>query len=191
MSWASVLQKHGLGWMVKDIMYRLDWRYPNPSSVAEWLQQTTIDCFEHPNDVYYCKNQPQDKRVLLIFRWAQAIKYITDKENWNTPENWERIRLVLSSMQADCENHAQVMYGFSRFNKVNLAQIRFTAGGYRTTKLNHAWFEYLSDETGEWHIFDATNKYANYKTMKDVPTVKEMADIYHPHWSVSEAALLI
>jgi hypothetical protein len=191
MSWVDTLEKHGMGWLMTDIMYRMDWSKPNPSSVKGWLAYNLDWALRNPNEIFMSRAKTRDGAMVSILNNAQRLTYVSDKEKFGLVEKWEHLKDLLATGKGDCENHAQYIYTLARMNRINIAQIRFVCGWYIDygEKTGHAWVEYLADEDMEWHILDATNKYQSIHNIVHTPLITHLDKVYVPWWYVSDQGM--
>ena len=191
MSWIDILEKHGMGWLMTDIWYKMDWSKPNPSSVKEWLAWNVAWAMRNENQIFMSRSKTRDGAMVSIYTNAQRLTYVPDMSKLGVPEQWENMVDVLDTGRGDCEEHALYIYILARLNKINIAQIRFVCGWYHSEnkRYGHAWVEYLADEDMEWHILDGTNKYQRVNNITSTPRSIHYHEYYEPWWYISDQGM--
>lgn len=120
-----------------------------PNSQISALARTIVN----PGDT-------SDTKMYKIEQWVQDnIKYVSDTENYGTPEMWAYPTVTLQKKSGDCEDGAFLMHSLALASGVSPDKLR-TYGGlvwadqYGYTTGGHAWTAYKRETDGEWIITD-------------------------------------
>ena len=153
MNFRDKLREHGLGWILRDFWYRMDWRKPDKQSVKLLLQREYEFFWKFAHILPNYKNRSRDKRMIAVLRWViDNIVYTSDMMKFNVVEKWEDVSNVLETKQADCESGALLIFAWARYLGISSADIKLVCG--KVTEGGHAWIEYKADYDNEWYKID-------------------------------------
>jgi hypothetical protein len=183
MNWRDKLREHGLGWMLRDFWYRMDWRKPNKDSVKKLLkaeyQVFYLKAYKLPN----YKNRSRDKRIIAILRWMtdkENIKYMQDFARWSVTEKWQSVFDTLRLKSGDCEDGAILIFAWARYIGIPSSHIKLWCGKVKTPTSTggHACIEYKSDVDGKWYKID----WCFYPDTAYIKDRKIKKDLYLETW---------
>jgi len=111
MSWSVILSRFGLGWSIREIFYRLDWRTMGVSSVKAYLNRN-VDLLSGGNvEVPLLVSTNRDLLALEAFRWVvDNIEYVSDQRKFGVKERWEDVDNILATRTGDCESMATLLF---------------------------------------------------------------------------------
>lgn len=151
MSWKTLLEKFGLGKLLRTIYYKLDWRKPNPENLVAFLGENLRYIMElQTQGRVPVFNGTQDQRMLSILKWVhRELTYMTDMKRFGVAEKWQTVKETLDFKTGDCEDGAILIYCLARLSGISAYAVRIVAGdvqsGYKTA--GHCWVEYYADVT--------------------------------------------
>jgi len=148
-SFISKIKKVGLVNMLKDFMYRFDWRKPDVGSVKEFLQDNISIGYQLKSEGKLPHfTGSRDYVMLKILKWVREnITYLPDIKRFNTVEKWQNVDETLTYKTGDCEDGAILIYVLARLHRINPAQLYLTTGNVktRTGKGGHCYINYIAD----------------------------------------------
>lgn len=154
------LEQLNLGYLIKDIWYRIDWRKPNPESVKQFL----IDNVKLSRNLKLPRFVGSgDKVIIKILKWViNNFEYEIDEKRFKTTEYWQTVQETLMFKRGDCEDVSILIYCMARLHGISPAQIKLTTGYVKLNgkKIGHCWIEFLPDfemdmgNLKQWYTID-------------------------------------
>ena len=154
------LEQLSLGYLLKDIWYRLDWTKPNPSSVKQFLIDNVMLLKRFDLPMFVGNN---DKVIIKILRWViNNFNYEIDEKRFSVIEKWQTVQETLAFEKGDCEDGGVLIYCMARLHGISPTQIKLTTGfvDLNGKKIGHCWIEYLPDfeidmgSLAQWYTID-------------------------------------
>ncbi len=153
-------------WLIQWISYNIDSRYKQSVVLSKWLREQVNNPSQELKDyVSNIKTNPDnDTQMWDIFRAVKRdIKYLRDKNVWDTSEKWQTPTETITKKSGDCEDGAILQYVCARLKGIPEERLMIFCGSVKGG--GHCWLAYwpnhypLNPVFLDWCYFITTSNY--------------------------------